>query len=152
MSERVCLDCGRTASIRAIDRCFRCWERFDRQTAHQRCSRCEVVGLLAPETGLCGQCTRSLRLAARRHRSCIGCGLERRIAALDLCNACYQRDDDRPFRFGAGVGSRLEDPPSWLADFVAFVTARYSVRSAVDMVRQLGALLGAASLRRRLGC
>lgn len=143
MSERLCLDCGQTAPIRAIDRCFRCLGRLDRDTAHQRCSRCEVVGLLAPETGLCGQCSRSLRLAARRRRPCSGCGVERRIAALDLCSPCYQRDDDRPFRFGAGLAARLEEPPPWLGDFVAFVTARYSVPSAVEMIRRLGALLSA---------
>lgn len=145
MSERVCRDCGRTGPIRAIDRCDRCWRRLSQDTAHHRCGGCDTVALLAPETKLCSQCTRSQRLAERRHRRCIACGLERRIAALDLCNRCYQRDEDRPFRYGAGLAGRLDDPPPWLEDFVAFAAARFSVHSAVDMTRQLGALLGSGA-------
>ena len=141
MRDRVCLDCGRSGPIRAIDRCDRCWRALGRRTLQRPCRRCDAVGLLSPETGLCGQCTRSGLLAARRHRRCAACGVDKRIAALDLCSRCYQRDDDRPFRYGEALGRRLDDPPPWLGDFVAFVAARFSVHGAVDMTRQLGALL-----------
>lgn len=145
MTTRSCLDCGRTGPIRAIDRCDRCWRRLARDTPEGACVECGGVALLSPETGACSQCTRSRLLRERRHRPCTACGLERRIAALDLCSRCYQRDDDRPFRYGAALAGRLEDPPPWLGDFVTYVAARFSVHRAVDMLRRLGALIGAGA-------
>ncbi len=58
-----------------------------------------------------------------------------------MCSACWQRHPDRPFVQADNLTARLDDPPAWLAGFVAHLTARNCVGRTCTMITALGRLL-----------
>jgi hypothetical protein len=43
-----------------------------------------------------------------------------------MCSRCWQADPDRPLVRGENLIARLEEPPPWLREFVAYLAARHS--------------------------
>ena len=58
-----------------------------------------------------------------------------------MCNACWQRHPDRPFGQADRLAARLDDPPEWLGDLIAFLAARHCVGRTSVMITELGRLL-----------
>lgn len=98
-----------------------------------------------PATGCCGTCD----AARRTHpwRACATCGQLRVHRDGGRCRACWQKNDDRPFLYVAGLARRLDDPPAWLEDFAAYAAARFCPSRAVGVLRDLGRLLEAGVCR-----
>jgi site-specific recombinase XerD len=58
-----------------------------------------------------------------------------------LCSACWQRPPDRPFVAGNNLAARLDSPPAWLGEFIAYLAARHCVGRCCEMITSLGRLL-----------
>jgi site-specific recombinase XerD len=58
-----------------------------------------------------------------------------------MCSRCWQADPDRPLVRGENLIARLEEPPPWLREFVAYLAARHSPGRAAAMISTLGGLL-----------
>jgi site-specific recombinase XerD len=58
-----------------------------------------------------------------------------------MCSRCWQADPDRPLVRGENLIDRLEEPPPWLGEFVAYLAARHSPGRAASMISNLGGLL-----------
>ncbi|MBL8929285.1 MAG: site-specific integrase [Kineosporiaceae bacterium] len=69
------------------------------------------------------------------------CGKVRRHAAFGMCSPCWQRHPDRPFTRAERLAARLQDPPDWLGDLVAFLAARHCVGRTSIMLTEVGRLL-----------
>ncbi len=120
--------------------CRRCRRRAEAAAAKSPCPRCGKPGRLRESTGWCGSCSRP-GPAKDPPRICAACGQLRRHAAWGLCSACFQRHPDRPLLRGQHLIADLDPPPSWLADFVVFIAARFSPARATTLIAQLGRLL-----------
>ncbi len=98
------------------------------------------AGFLRAETGWCGSCSRP-GPPKDPPRTCQVCGQLRRHQGLGMCSRCFQRDPDRPFVRGEHLIAELEQPPPWLAEFVAFLAARYAPGRAAALIGSLDRLL-----------
>lgn len=74
-------------------------------------------------------------------RTCLECGLVRRYGAHGSCTTCWQRHPDRPFLAVTNLAARVEDPPAWLSEFVAYLAARHCVGRRCTMITAVGRLL-----------
>lgn len=92
------------------------------------------------ERDRCSRCHRRSNPA----RSCRACGELRVIVGFGLCDPCWHRDPDLPFRQAQRLAARLADPPEWLDAFVAHAAARNCVGRTSLMVSHLGRLIAEA--------
>ena len=110
------------------------------QAAKEPCPRCRRPGLLRTGTRLVwfvfqGQTTKD------PPRACRVCGQLRRRSGLGMCSRCWQADPDQRLVRGENLIDRLEEPPPWLGEFVAYLAARHSPSRAASMISNLmGAL------------
>lgn len=101
-----------------------------------RCVDCG--GAVRPrERDRCSRCHRR----ANPSRACRACGELRVIVGFGLCDPCWHRDPDLPFRQAARLAARLADPPEWLEAFVVHAAARNCVGRTSLMISRLGRLL-----------
>lgn len=135
-----CTDCGRPLRFKHSTVCRACWLAEQRRAAQQPCPRCGRPGYLRADTGWCGNCSRPAPVK-KPPRACQECGLVRRYGAHGLCNACWQRHPDRPFIAAENLITRLDDPPEWLREFIAYLAARHCVGRCCTMISALGRLL-----------
>lgn len=137
---RTCVDCGHLLRFKMSLRCRACRRRADSAAAKSPCARCGRQGLIRPETGWCGSCSRrpSPPLAPR---ACLVCGELRRKKGEGMCNRCWTRNPTRPITQAENLLMTLEDPPEWLVGFAAFAAQRHCVARACVMVSALGRML-----------
>jgi site-specific recombinase XerD len=137
---RICADCGGPVRLRDRDRCTRCHHRRQREQAVRACPRCGKPGYLREQTGWCGSCSRP-GPPKDPPRICAGCGELRRHCGSGLCDRCWQKNPQRPFVAASTLAARLDDPPSWLADFAGCAAAGFTPSRAAGLISQLGRLL-----------
>jgi site-specific recombinase XerD len=140
---KLCTDCGGPLRFKHSTLCRHCRRAQDleqRRATRRTCRRCGLPGYLREDTGWCGPCSHP-GPAKQPPRFCRDCGQLRRHAGLGLCGACWQRHPDRPFVAGENLINRLEDPPGWLREFVAYLAARHCVGRCCTMISRLGRLL-----------
>jgi hypothetical protein len=142
-----CVLCSRRCSrcrgpVRAVgaDLCRGCLRRAEREAAKSLCPRCSKAGFLREATGLCGSCSRP-GPPKGPPRICWVCGELRRHSGLGMCSRCWQRHPDRPFVKAQNLAARLNQPPAWLPNFAAHLSASNSVGRACVMITALGRLL-----------
>lgn len=138
-----CTECGGPLRFKGSTLCRYCRsarELEQRRATQQPCPHCDRLGYLREDTGWCGTCSRPAP-PKKPPRTCTQCGLVRRYGAHGLCSACWQRHPDRPFVAGGNLAARLNDPPAWLPEFIAFLAARHCVGRCCTMITSLGRLL-----------
>lgn len=139
---RQCVRCGgplRFIGSTLCRHCRRADQDEQRRATREPCGRCGRLGYLRTDTGWCGTCSRPH--SKKPLRTCRECGGLTDHLASGMCSACWQRHPDRPFIRLNYVSSRLEDPPTWLGDFVAHLAARHSPGRCSELVTALGRLL-----------
>ena len=140
LCSRRCVQCAGPVRARDAVLCRDCRRRAAAEAAKQACPRCGKPGLLRIETGWCGWCSRA-RPPKDPPRICRVCGQLRQHSGLGMCSRCWQADPDRPVVRGENLIARLEEPPPWLREFVAYLSARHSPGRAAAMISALGGLL-----------
>lgn len=114
-----------------------------RAVFQRSCPRCEQLRPLLL-SGICAGCARAeAPREPPKLTTCVRCGEHRRNTGHGLCNRCQLANPDRPLRYGASLGERLNVKPDWWERFTAFVAARNHPGGAVELLRQLGRLLDA---------
>jgi site-specific recombinase XerD len=137
---KICSECGGPLRFKHSTLCRPCRVHKQRLAAQQPCPRCDRPGYLREQTGWCGPCSRPAPVR-KPPRICQQCGQIRKYGAHGLCDACWQRHPDRPFIAMNNLAARLENPPAWLGEFVAYLAARHCVGRCCEMITSLGRLL-----------
>lgn len=140
LCSRRCSRCRGPVRAAGADTCGGCLRRAEREAAKSPCPRCSKAGFLREATGLCGSCSRT-GPPKGPPRICSVCGELRRHGGLGMCSRCWQRHTDRPFVQAANLAARLNQPPAWLPNFTAHLSAGNSVSRACVMITALGRLL-----------
>jgi hypothetical protein len=71
----ICRRCGRLRPIRSFGLCLTCYMQQRIEARKRVCPDCARLGLIRAETGLCGWCTRRIRLRREPQPiQCRGCG------------------------------------------------------------------------------
>jgi site-specific recombinase XerD len=140
LCSRRCSRCGGPVRAAGADVCRGCLRRAEREAAKSLCPRCSKAGFLREATGLCGSCSRP-GPPKGPPRVCWVCGELRRHSGLGMCSRCWQRHPDRPFIMAQNLAARLNQPPEWLPNFTAHLSAGNSVGRACIMITALGRLL-----------
>lgn len=134
---RHCDQCGGPVRARDATTCRPCLRRAEREAAKAQCPRCGKTGLIRPDNGWCGTCSRPAPQKGPP-RICRVCGELRRHSGLGMCSRCFQRDPDRPLVRGEHLIAELADPPEWLQGFVVYLAARFCPSRATTMISWLG--------------
>jgi hypothetical protein len=140
LCSRRCSRCRGPVRAAGADLCRGCLRRAEREAAKSLCPRCSKAGFLREATGLCGSCSRP-GPPKGPPRICWVCGELRRHSGLGMCSRCWQRHPDRPFVKAQNLAARLNQPPAWLPNFAAHLSASNSVGRACVMITALGRLL-----------
>lgn len=137
---RTCVDCGHIVRYKDATRCRVCQRRAAAAMARSDCARCGRRGIIRPDTGWCGTCSRAapppLPVLA-----CSQCGELRRKKGPGLCHRCWTNHASRPITQAANLAERLIEPPGWLVEFAEFAVERHCVARACLMVSAVGRLL-----------
>lgn len=137
-----CGSCGRLRPIRSFGLCLTCYSQQRIDATKRICPDCSRLGLIRAETGLCGWCTRRIRL--RREPQpirCRACGQWRLHQAQGLCDACYKLDPERLTRSAQRIADQLEHPPPWLLGYATWLAAATRADLGVAILSQLAPLL-----------
>jgi integrase len=137
---RTCIDCGHLLRFKTSERCRDCRRRM--QAAHRTsiCPRCGRLGIIRPESGWCGSCSRSPSPPLVPH-PCSVCGELRRKKGEGTCLRCWTRDPGRPLRQTENLIATLGAAPEWLRCFTEFAATRHCVERTCVLLSQLGRLL-----------
>lgn len=137
---RCCITCGHPVRRQADRLCRACRRREAAAAARSRCPRCDRMGILRPDTGWCGTCSRP-RTPALPPRRCIQCAAETKHPVHGLCSRCWQRNPDRAFTRAENLAAELGSVPDWFDGFVAQVAAVHCPARAAGLIGTLGVLL-----------
>jgi len=140
LCSRTCTRCGAKVGRVGRDLCGHCSRLQRRDQARQLCPRCGKPGRIREQTGWCGTCSRPGRPPAP-DAACGGCGTVTHLAGAGLCRRCYDKSPHRIAVRADGVAASLDDPPSWLPGFAAYLAPRHNATSACQMITVLGRLL-----------
>lgn len=139
---RTCFTCGAAVRSPMNRSCGACRRRTAAEAAKTLCPGCGRRALIPDDSLLCRICTRPAP-ARKPARPCSECGALVNRIALGMCGRCWQRHPDRPFQRVHNLRARLDSPPDWLEEFVAYAVARHCVGRTSVMITELGRLLTA---------
>lgn len=143
---RSCRRCDAPVLRKDRDLCSRCHRRAEREKRKEDCPRCGKPGFLRGTTGWCGPCSHPGR-PPNPDTACVDCGTVTRLTGAGRCHRCWNRSPHRVLVRAATIATRLDDPPSWLTDFAAYLATRWHPRHGCAMLVGLQRLLCAAGPR-----
>lgn len=145
----VCSDCGQQRALHGHGRCRACYNRHRREAAKRLCPRCERLGQIRPDSGVCGRCQRATRPrrppAPRTEKTCVACGQRRVLQARGRCARCYQTDPTMVHRCADKLAGQMAPAPDWFTGFGVFLAQRAAPTRAVSLLHQLADLLADTS-------
>ena len=137
---RCCATCGRPVRRLTDTLCLTCRRRAAAAAAKSLCPRCSRMGILRPDTGWCGTCSRPTT-PTLPPRTCPQCGATTNRLSNSVCNRCWQAHPDRPFTRAATLARDLAEIPDWFDGFVAHVALVHCPARAALLIGALGRLL-----------
>ncbi|MDX5965491.1 hypothetical protein SIM91_43995 [Rhodococcus opacus] len=134
---RTCRICDAPVLFVARDLCKECLRRQRRDADRAECPRCGKRRDLRSDTGYCGPCSHPGR-PPNPDTACVDCGRVTRLTGAGRCRPCWERSPHRITVRAANLAETLDDPPSWLGGFAAYLVGRHHPSRACAMLTRLG--------------